>query len=146
MTTSLKFFVSLFLIIICLVSCKKDDIVQQVIPSAPPPPHWPLAGREFIFDSLTWGLGYDYRWDMDEILVTAPYLPDIFYYNQLQKEISVRPDSSSIWIPAQTDFYYSPGANYYWYYFYQGDTLRVVTNPFDFQLIGKYVSVKVKFL
>jgi len=114
-----------------------DDIVQIMFIKN-------LIGFEYFFQQ-SWssndGAGAD-----NDVYVTTLSLPDLFLPN-ISLEVSLLLESSTVWISVPKDR--SPLAtNSQYYYFIGSDVLFVYASyPGSFvQLIGKGVTVKIKFL
>jgi hypothetical protein len=142
----LKYIAGISIAVIIVLSCKKHNNSY-----APPHPITDtLKGHEYIFDSQTWAINYDEVADTNVVCVTT-YRPDIFYtlppgVPSLRRDVSLRLDSSTVWIPVP-DITSISASGLYWYYI-DGihGYLRILSNQFNFQLVGRNVSVKVKFL
>lgn len=139
--------VKLFLIIMLVVSCTKPrlrgpDPMSPTIIS-------PLAGKEFIFDSLIW---LRYSGLESEVYFITPPLSgllqngEVFKYGYLQgSEVQIKIDTASIWLNVK------PGHDYDntlpVQYLYTIDASRLIVNvwPVDFSLVGSKTSIKIKF-
>jgi len=94
--------------------------------------------QEIIFTGLTWGFDPN---DVppDEPRLTIPKRPDLFCDTSRIKEVAVKLENSSGWIPVTKTY----GGNLYFYEIYWGSDLRVFT--FDGWLYGAKASVRVRF-
>lgn len=94
--------------------------------------------QEIIFTGLTWGFEPN---DVppDEPRLTMPKRPDLFCDTARIKEVAVRLENSSNWIPVTKTY----GGNLYFYEIYWGSDLRVFT--FDGWLYGAKASVRIRF-
>jgi hypothetical protein len=147
----LSYAIILFIIV---TSCHKElENKNGYGYTAPPPPprtsNLPpiiidsLSGRTFQFDSLTWNTVYDEGMERDFTLVTTPPRPDLFSINR-QFEVYLKIENSTDWFYAQRTYVYSPNDFYYWYYS-NLTTLRILTNNETPDLVGKKVTVRIKF-
>jgi len=139
---------------ITITSCHKNQEHNNgygyvAPPPQPKPSNFPpiiidsLSGRTIQFDSLTWNTVYDDAMERDFTLVTTPPRPDLFsIYRQF--EVSLKLETSTDWFYVQRNYIYSPNDFYYWYYS-NLITLRILTNNETPDLVGKKVTVRVKF-
>src|SRR5436189_1540713 len=144
----------IIILFIAITSCHKGNENKNGYDyTAPPPPSRPsnlptividsLSGRTFQFDSLTWNTVHDEGMERDFTLVTTPPRPGLFsIYRQF--EVSLKLENSTDWYYAQRSPIYAPNDFYYWYYS-NLTTLRILTNNETPDLVGKKVTVRVKF-
>ena len=94
--------------------------------------------QEITFTGLTWGFEPN---DVppDEPRLTIPKRPDLFCDTTRIREVAVRLENSSEWIPVTKTY----GGDWYFYEIYWGSDLRVFT--FDGWLYGTKASVRVRF-
>jgi len=94
--------------------------------------------QEITFTGLTWGFEPN---DVppDEPRLTIPKRPDLFCDTTRIREVAVRLENPSEWIPVTKTY----GGNWYFYEIYWGSDLRVFT--FDGWLYGTKASVRVRF-
>jgi len=94
--------------------------------------------QEIIFTGLSWGFEPN---DVppDEPRLSIPKRPDLFCDTSRIKEVAVRLENSSAWIPVTKTYV----GNWYFYEIYWGSDLRVFT--FDGWLYGAKASVRVRF-
>ena len=150
MKTKLKFSASLlFTGIILFLSCSKDSSPNG---SPPAPIQYvdTLSGREFEFNDLTWrqivSWGTNVIVDIDR--------PDLFYNPFREMRVTMKFDTSAIWLdvfrdsgssyPAWPNFYYTTAGSDF-FNTVQG-RLYIFPIPANHSLNGTKVSVKVKFL
>ena len=112
-------------------------------------------GQEFIFESLTWEIGDFYGIGAEDVYTGTPARPDLFqnapglsYNTQLQGEIYLKFDTASAWIQVVSRdlFNHNLPGQYQYVYDIISPFLYVHVYPLDYQLIGKKVSLKVRFL
>lgn len=116
-----------------------------------------LSGSEFIFQSLTWQLFSD-GFAIDEeiyISIDPSNSFSIATMATLPVEVSIQFDTSSVWMNIPQWNWYPNGSipsnnGYIWYfptYPYSATPYFLIDNyPFNYQLVGRNVKVKVKFL
>lgn len=136
---------------IFFVACKKEKPVSSVV-TPPPPPDTTLSGKEFIFNDLIWTV------DVNSVIcASVDNRPDLFLKNIGRPiEVSIRLNALAAWIlvpawssptPSHNGFLYNwalpriPNPYNPYFYFFQ-----VLPEPYNFQLEGTRVSIRVKFL
>jgi len=151
----------LFLLIgtLATLSCKKDVAPSAVVaPAQPPSPPLvgnSLTGKEFIFDTR-WSFWTDAMGDEIYVSINPSNSFAIDSLSGLNKEISIKIDTASNWIIVPFwDWYPCCKAaptfnNYNWsfpHYPYDQNSYFLIENyPLNYQLTGRPVKVKVKFL
>ena len=154
----------LFLLIgtLATFSCKKD--FERSVPGVTTPPTQPasppigdssLTGKEFIFDT-TWSFWTDAMGDEIYILINPSNSFSIASLARSINEISIKIDTSSNWtIVPFWDWYpcckaAPTGNDYFWsfpQYPYNENCYFLIDNyPLNYQLTGRPVEVKAKFL
>jgi hypothetical protein len=105
-----------------------------------------LTGKAFIFDGLVWAYDFD---GGANLYIGIENRPDLFADSSRPVEVSVKPDSSNIWL-ATGRFQY-PVSTEYVYGMYS-NSLFIFHHPHifpwspDTHLAGAMFSVRVKFL
>src|SRR5688572_48606 len=130
------------------ISCNKNP---SSIETPPPSPSLDtLRGREFEFNDLTW----------QEIhspgpnVIVAIHRPDLFFNPFRSLEVTIRLDTSAIWLgvlrdtgspyPAGFDFFYTIGGSDFFHA--DGGHLYIFPISGNHSLVGTKVSIKVKFI
>ena len=99
----------------------------------------PLSGKEFRFDSLFW----DYNDLRDIVAVYIVNRPDLFG-NPGIYDVFLKQDTSHVWLPVVLK---TSHAQFSGFIYGTGPTSIVVWSvPPDVSLIGKPVSIKIKFM
>jgi hypothetical protein len=144
----MKFSFCIFFIgLITFISCGKN-YSNNGSPPAPQQASDTLRGREFEFKDRTWreivSWGTNVIVDIDR--------PDLFFDPYRILKVTMRFDTSSIWLDVfpETGSYLS-GNNYYYsfgsdFFYAVAGHLYIYPVPANHSLIGTKVSVKVKFL
>lgn len=143
--------------VIFFISCKKEKPISSlVIPlTSPPPLSDTLSGKEFIFDGLQWKLADFYGLGLDDIYVGTPARPDLFhnsiglYYNLNlpNGKVYIKSEYSDNWIEITSSLFYQNGVSGPYLYDIIEPYLYVhAAYPLYYSLVGKRVSIKVKFL
>jgi hypothetical protein len=150
-------------------SCKKDRPINARTSSSTPSPSVPpaslstntsridssLIGKEFIFSS-TWFIWTDAMGDMIYVSIDPRDSFSMASLSSLASRISLQMDAASTWIEVPFwNWYqnYNPftsATGYSWYFahwpYYDNSNFLIENFPFNYQLIGKTVNIKVRFL
>jgi hypothetical protein len=156
----LKFILVILLTgLVLFISCSKVKLAPPSSASVVPPPQIPgvdssLRGHEFVF-SRTWFLWTD-EMGSDIYIYVSPM--DSFSCASmagLKTEVSLQFDTSSNWIAIPQWDWYGTGvwpsmASYAWsfrhYPYYDNNIFWVNNHPLNYQLVGRPVKVKIRFL
>jgi hypothetical protein len=139
----------LFTGIILFLSCSKSASLNGP-PPAPQQTMDTLSGREFQFNDLTWreivSWGTNVIVDIDR--------PDLFFDPFRELKVKMRHDTSSVWLdvfPETGSYSYPTGVNFFYavgsdFFYAAAGHLYIYPVPAIHSLIGRKVSIKVKFL
>ena len=150
MKTILKFTACvLFTGVTILMSCTKKPSLTNSQP-APQPILDTLNGLEFEFNDLTWR---EIQSPGTNVIVDIGR-PDLFFNPYRSLKVTIRLDTSAVWLdvfqdtgqgyPAAYKFLYTiGGSDIFWAF---GGHLYIFPVPANYSLSGTKVSVRVKFL
>ena len=131
-----------------LISCGKDS---SLINSPPPPQLFldSLRGREFVFNDLIWAQN---PFGGGDVMVRISDRPDLFSYPFRTMNVSIRLDTSAIWLDTpEFSLYFFPIAGFSFFYSLEETyggifSLDIFPYPAIPSLKGRKVSVRIKFI
>ena len=131
------------------ISCSKNS-THNVSPPAPTQSLDTLSGREFEFNDLTWR---EIQSPGTNVIVDIGR-PDLFFNKYRSLKVTIRLDTSAIWLdvfqdtgggyPAAYKFLYTiGGSDIFWAF---SGHLYIFPVPANYSLNGTKASIRVKFL
>jgi hypothetical protein len=140
MKSIIKFSVCALLAVISFSSCTKDDVKHHFSDRNPSRVDT-LAGKEFIFNDLIWEEDTEYGW----IYTVVQNRPDLFSKPDRPLEVSLMLDTVNSWLAIPN--LSSNNSTGFTYGINRGNASFVVSALSGYiQLVGRKVSVKIKFL
>jgi len=141
---------------VSFTSCKKEKSATSFVSSIHTPQYPPLSpqlgtdtlnGKEFLFNDLAWVHAGPGAIAEEEVWVGVENRPDLFNNPLRSMEVSIKSDTSAVWITVpKWNWPTIPANSGYVHVIMYNSSFYVESYPLNIQLIGTRVSLKIKFL